>query len=125
MKNAGNNLEVAMIKCYFCGKDKGLVMNTRLTQKHAEEIKKMHGHAIDYEPCDECKKLMKEGIMFISVKDGESGNNPYRTGKMCVIKDEAVKKFTSPEMFEQVKKTRMAFIEDSIWDMLGLPKGEN
>lgn len=123
MKNAGNNLEVAMIKCYFCGKDKGLVMNTRLTQKHAEKIKKMHGHAIDYEPCDECKKLMKEGIMFISVKDGESGNNLYRTSKMCVIKDEAVKKFTSPEMFEQVKKTRMAFIEDSLWDMLGLPKG--
>lgn len=123
MKNAGNNFEVAMIKCYFCGKDKGLVMNTRLTQKHAEKIKKMHGHTIDYEPCDECKKLMKEGIMFISVKDGESGNNPYRTGKMCVIKDEAVKKFTSPEMFEQVKKTRMAFIADSIWDMLGLPKG--
>lgn len=119
-----NNFEVAMIKCFFCGKEKGLVMNTRLSKKHADEIKKMNGHAIDYEPCDECKKLMEQGIMFVSVKDGESGNNPYRTGKLCVIKEEAVKQFSSPELYEQVKKTRFAFIEDSVWDSLGLPKGQ-
>ena len=122
MRKQENNLEVGLIKCFFCGKDKGLVMNTRLTKGCAEEIKKMHGHAIDREPCDECKALMKQGIMFISVKDGESGNNPYRTGNMCVIKDEAVKNFISPDMFEQVKKSRVAFIEDSVWDMIGLPK---
>lgn len=113
-----NKLEVELIKCYFCGKDKGIVMNSKLTKKEAEKIKKNHGHAIDYEPCEECKKLMEQGIMFCSVKDGESGNNPYRTGKMCVIKEDAVKQMMTAEMFEQVKKSRFAFIPDSIWEML-------
>lgn len=121
--NEEPKLECAVIKCFFCGKDKGLVMNKRLTKKCAEEIKQMRGHAIDYEPCDECKALMEQGIMFVSVRDGETGNNPYRTGKMCVIKEEAVKEFSTPEMYEQVKKTRFAFLEDSIWELLGLPKG--
>ena len=40
------------------------------------------------------------------------------TGKMCVIKDEAVKQFTSPQMFEQVQKSRVAFIEDAVWEKL-------
>ena len=122
MNATENKFEVGLIKCFFCGKDKGLVMNTRLTHKDAENIKKMNGHAIDYEPCDECKKMMEQGIMFVSVRDGESGNNPYRTGKMCVIKEEGVKQFSSPELFEQVKKTRFAFIEDSVWTQLGLPE---
>lgn len=117
-----NKLEVALVKCYFCGKEKGKVMNTKLTKKSAEAIRKMNGHAIDYEPCEECKKLMEQGIMFCSVKDGESGNNPYRTGNICVIKENAVEKMMTPEMFEKVRKTRFVFIEDSIWDMLGLQK---
>lgn len=125
MNNTANKLEVGIIKCFFCGKDKGLVMNTHLTSKCAEEIKKINGHAIDHEPCDECKALMKQGIMLCSVRDGESGNNPYRTGALCVLKEEAVKQFSSPEMFEQVKKTRFAFIEDSVWDQLGLPRGNS
>lgn len=122
--NNKNNLEVGMIRCFFCGKEKGL-MNTRLTKKCAEEIKKRNGHAIDHEPCDECKKYMEQGIMLCSVRDGESGNNPYRTGALCVLKEEAVKQFSTPEMFEQVKKTRFAFIEDSVWDQLGLPRGNS
>lgn len=125
MNNTANKLEVGIIKCFFCGKDKGLVMNTRLTSKCAEEIKNINGHAIDYKPCDECKALMQQGIMLCSVRDGESGNNPYRTGALCVLKEEAVKQFSSPEMFEQVKKTRFAFIEDSVWDQLGLPRGNS
>ncbi len=119
-----NKLGVAVIKCYFCGKDKGLVMNTRLTAKNAREVEQMHNHAIDYEPCDECKKLMKQGIMFCSVRDGESGKNPYRTGKMCVIKEEAVEKIVSPELFEEIKAKRFCFIEDSVWQHIGFPAGE-
>lgn len=92
---------------------------------YAEEIKKRNGHAIDHEPCDEYKKYMEQGIMLCSVRDGESGNNPYRTGALCVLKEEAVKQFSTPEMFEQVKKTRFAFIEDSVWDQLGLPRGNS
>lgn len=116
--------EVGMINCFFCGEPKGLVMNTRLTEKDAKNIREINGHAIDYEPCDKCKELMKQGIMLVSVRDGETGNNPYRTGKMVVLKEEAVKEFSSPEMYEQIMKTRFAFIEDSVWTKIGLPEKE-
>lgn len=62
--------------------------------------------------------------MFVSVRDGERGNNPYRTGKMCVIKEEAVANMVSPELYEHLKRVRFGFIEDSIWEQLGLPVEE-
>lgn len=122
-----NKLGVALTRCYFCGKDKNIIMNTRLTEKAAQEIEECNGKVIDMEPCDKCKELMKQGIMFASVRDGGSGNNPYRTGKLAVVKEEAVEKTFTKEMVDQLKKTRFAFIEDSVWKQLGLPtedKGE-
>lgn len=115
----------AVIKCFFCGQDKGIIMNTRLTEKCAQEIKKMHNCVIDHEPCDQCKKYMEQGIILVSVRDGDNGTNPYRTGGFAVVTEEGVKEFSTPEMFEQVKKTRFAFIEDSIWKQLGLPQGDS
>ena len=61
MNTTKSKLEVAVVKCFFCGRDKGLVMNTRLTEKDAKAIREAHNHAIDYEPCDECKKWMEQG----------------------------------------------------------------
>ena len=124
MFNENDTFAVGMVNCFFCGEPKGIIMNTRLTKKNAKQIKEIHNHAIDYEPCDKCKALMKQGIMFVSVRDGESGNNPYRTGKMCVIKEEAVKNMVSPELYEHLKRVRFGFIEDSIWEQLGLPVEE-
>ena len=122
-----NKLGVALTRCYFCGKDKNIIMNTRLTKEAAQKIEECNGKVIDMEPCDKCKELMKQGIMFASVRDGESGNNPYRTGKLAVIKEESVEKVVTKEMFDQLKKKRFAFIEDSLWKKLDLPtenKGE-
>lgn len=116
-----SKFEVAVVKCFFCGKDKGLVMNTKLTEKDANNIREMHNHAIDYEPCDECKKYMEQGIMLASVRDGESGNNHYRTGKIVVIKEDCAKQMFHPEFFDKIKKTRFCFIEDNSWQKLGLP----
>lgn len=120
-----NTLGIALIKCFFCGKDKGLVMNLRLHPAMASRIEEMNGTAIDKEPCEECKKLMEQGIMFCSVRDGEKGDNPYRTGKLCVIKEEAVKRMVDADLYNKLEKSRFAFIEDSVWEQIGLPKGEN
>ena len=46
----------------------------------------------NHEPCDDCKKLMDRGTMIIKCKDGEKGENPYRTGRQWVIKNEAAKR---------------------------------
>lgn len=61
---------------------------------------------------------MKKGTIFISVKDGESGDNPYRTGGWIVLKQEAVDK-----LFKD-KPPKIAFVEDTLWDNLGFPRGE-
>jgi hypothetical protein len=77
----------------------------------------------DRVPCDKCQEWMKQGILFISTKDGESGDNPYRTGGWCVIKEEAVKGFvTNPDVLNSILKARVAFIEDKTWDAIGLPR---
>ena len=67
---------------------------------------------------------MEQGIILVSIRDGESTSNPYRTGGFVVVKEDAVKEFSTPEMFEKVKKARFAFIEDSVWNALGLPRKE-
>jgi hypothetical protein len=89
-----------------------------------DDVEAPHGKVIDKEPCAECKKWMEQGIILISVRDGEEGDNPYRTGRWVVVKDEAIKRFNPPEFVEEVLKKRIAFVPDQVWTMLGLPKGE-
>jgi hypothetical protein len=40
--------------------------------------------------CDDCQKVIdQQGLMIIEVRDGESGTNPYRTGRLVGITKEA------------------------------------
>jgi len=51
-------------------------------------------HAVwDKNPCDKCKELMRMGIMLISVRDGDD-----------------------------ILKSRVGFVEDSVWTLMGLPQ---
>ena len=115
------DLEIGMTKCFYCGKDKDIIMNTILTEKAAQQIKEMNGKVINKEPCPECKELMEKGIMLLSVRDGESGINPYRTGNMAVITEEGIQKMLSKEKADELMRTRFAFVEDTVWEKLGLP----
>ena len=77
------------------------------------------------EPCDQCLEFMNAGVIFISVRDGESGNNPYRTGNWCVIKDEAITRIVNNEKLrDDILKQRVCFLEDKVWDKIGLPKNK-
>lgn len=103
--------------CYFCNKPKNEVILAGLMKG---DIEAPRNAVWDTVPCDECKGYMKMGIILISVKDGESGDNPYRTGGWCVVKEEAVRAIFGED--SKALKTRVAFIGDSDWDIIGLPR---
>ena len=64
---------------------------------------------------------MRQGIILISVKDGETDeNNPYRTGNFVCVKEEFLRRVVQPAD-HPIFKSRMAFIEDSVWKKLGIP----
>ena len=116
-----NNFEVALTKCFFCGGDNQIIMNRVLKPNIAKKVKEAHGKVINLEPCPKCAEYMKQGIILISVRDGETDKkDPFRTGGFAVIKDEGLKKVMPPDLFEKVSKTRCCFIEDSVWNKLGL-----
>lgn len=102
--------------CFFCSKAKEVILAGAFGGNEAPR------EAVwNKDPCDECQKLMAAGVMLISVRNGESGKNPYRTGHMSVVKDEAIHRLLPPELVEDVIRKRVAFVVDEAWDALGLP----
>jgi len=126
--------------CFVCGKDTGLVLFGRVPASKAEKFFGKNGReSKDGEveaplkvvsskvPCDECKDLMTNGIILISVDEKLSTDkqNPYRTGGWVVVKELYIKRIittTNKEILENILNTRIAFIPDEVWDALGLPR---
>lgn len=100
-----HGLNPTIPNCYVCGKQKNEIALLGAAYK---EKAPMGGLVIDKTPCDECKELMKQGVILISVKDGESGDDPYRTGKFVVLKLDAAKR-----VFKNFDENhRICFVED-------------
>lgn len=74
---------------------------------------------LDKSPCDKCKGYMQQGIILIGVRDGEQGDNPYRTGHFCVLKEEAVQRIFKD--CDGILKSRVAFVDETTWKTIGLP----
>lgn len=124
--NNNNNLGVAIPTCFFCGRDKNeIIMNNTLTPFHKRKVEEDHGKYIDFQPCSECAEYMKQGIILVSIRDGEKSKNPYRTGNYAVVKEEAIKNWIEDkDLAKRICQVRFCFIEDTTWDKIGLPKGE-
>jgi hypothetical protein len=117
---------VGMFQCYFCGENVGVLLDKRLRKT----LPRMVG-VIDMAPCDKCKDYMKQGILFISIKNDTTADqmkgpipNPYRTGDWAVIKEEAVKNALEGSFLDFALKNRFMFITDLGWDELGIPRTE-
>jgi len=105
----------SLMQCFVCLEPKGVVLFGKLK----EDVEAPRQVCLDREPCDKCKEYMKQGIILISIRDGESGNDPYRTGGWVVVKEEALQKvITDPALLEK----RIMFVPDTAWKMLGLPE---
>ena len=138
---------VALTKCYFCGGDDKIVLNTLLTGQMAKKVEEMHGMVIDMEPCPKCREFMKQGVILLTIDSEKSepgwnkppsmdqGNpfyrkpsdrrqfipNPYRTGGFFVLKDIAIEQCIHPEAMAQwALKHRWMFIEHKAAEMIGL-----
>ena len=113
----------AIPKCFLCGEDKNEII---LFGKLSEDKEAPQKAVFDKEPCDKCKEYMTIGIILISVRDGESGENPYRTGGWVVIKDDFIKRCVQPEELSNIiLLNRFSFVPDDAFDMLGLPREKN
>jgi hypothetical protein len=109
--------------CFFCNKPKNeIVLPGRLPGD--EEAPR--NTVWDMRPCDECAGYMKQGIILISCRDGESlGNNPYRTGGWVVIKEDAIRRMIDPgALLDSILQNRFAFVHDAAWKAFVLPRCE-
>ena len=109
--------------CFFCNKPKNEVILAGQLANDAEAPR----HAVwDKHPCDECAGWMSQGVLFISIKDDEpQSDNPFRTGRWCVIKTEAVERLPiDDETREHILAKRVAFVEEKVWAEFGLPTGD-
>lgn len=111
--SATPDFEVALLKCFFCGDDSEIVLNTRLTPRDAANVRAMHQKVAHMEPCNKCKDLMKQGVILltIDVKKSDpnwnrppSGDerknwmpNPYRTGGFFVLTDNGIRRAIQDE----------------------------
>lgn len=97
--------------CFFCGGEKNeLIIPGRLKGDREAPRKAVWNR----EPCDTCKQHMKEGVMLCVVKDGSDPQNPYRTGRLLVIRDEDARNIFKVDP----AKTRFFFLEESAVTMV-------
>lgn len=117
--------------CFYCGEKKNEIILAGELPGDAEAPKDA---VWDHVPCDQCKRWMQKGVIVISIRDGETGENPYRTGGWVVLTESAVRKFASPMAVQDMLRSRVCFMPDEVWDHLklprdkafvGLPKSEN
>ena len=93
--------------CECCGKEIGIALMGKL--KGDVEAPKEIAMGL----CEDCQKVVDaDGLLVIEVKDGETGPNPYRTGRMVGITKEAKEKLLKDP------NGNICFMEESLFSKL-------
>jgi len=106
-------LNPSVTRCECCGKEYGVAIfgtgiKDRKTGKTVEAP-----HYVYKGLCDDCQKVVdQDGLLIIEVRDGESGNNPYRTGRITGITKEAKER-----MFKDVS-SHICYMEQTMFSQL-------
>ena len=99
--------------CFYCRKSMDVVLFGHLPEDQEAPQECIH----TMEPCDECKERMKIGVFFIEVRPGKELGEQEPTGRLVVLKDEAVKRLiASPELLEQTPKRRVCYMEPATFE---------
>lgn len=94
--------------CFICGKETNIVLFGTSYKDENGKTAEAPRKVCTGQLCEDCQKVIDEGgIFFIAIKDGESGNNPYRTGQIIAIKEESVK-----SMFPDFPYKKINYIEE-------------
>lgn len=112
-----HGLNPAIPKCFYCGEDKNEII---LAGRLPDDAEAPHGAVWDTTPCEKCADCMRQGVILIEVRDGESGRNPYRAGGWVVVKEDAIRRMIKEPALSEVLKNRVAFIESAVWKAIGL-----
>lgn len=102
--------------CIICGADHSVLLFGRLQNDRQAP------HKVSQGICQACEDAIKSGaVLCVEVRDGESGNNPYRTGRIFgVRKDAFTRIFTLPAAVEK----GFCFIPESLVKRTGMDKVE-
>ena len=114
-------VNAAIPRCFYCMQDKDHVIFVgRMRTAESDDAEAPRDAYWDKVPCDQCKTLMAVGVMLVGADETLSDDlkNPYRTGNMVVVTEEAFRM-----MFRDHRaiETRVTFIPHSVWLRLGLP----
>ncbi len=139
-----HGLNPALTTCYYCNKPADILLVGSRTKAFKEAglasedgEMKMNVGVIDARPCSKCQGYMQQGVILISMRDGEEAEmetanrekrlpNPYRTGGWVVVREEYIRRMIdSPLLARQILRQRVCFVSDSAWDKIGLPRGES
>ena len=114
--------------CFFCGEEKPEVA---ILGKLKNDEEAPRNAVINYEPCDNCKALMEQGITLIeateqpiekgippisnnAVVNGVSKVSVYPTGRWVVLKEEAFKQI----FLVDIPKDEFCFVDSEMMDAL-------
>ena len=101
--------------CFYCGEDDGTIALPGRLRGDAEAPRRA---VWSMEPCRKCKDWMKQGVMVIEATG--DADAPCRTGRLWVLKDDAIKRIFNPGMAEQSIRRRCAFIDPDAAKLIGL-----
>ena len=111
--------------CFFCGKEKNEIALLGKIGGRGKDLEAPRHMVLDYEPCDECKAQMEQGVSLIVVTDTQpsdgrpairaQGNQEvYPTGGFLVIKPEAFSAMTD----QQWEAGQKCFIDEMLYSHL-------
>lgn len=105
----------SILRCACCGKEIGLGLFGRM-KGDAEALQ----YYMDGSVCDECKAVIENGgIFFIEVIDESAHNqDPYRTGRLCAIKNETASHICRPGTYSKLNYTPASVFEKIFGDAL-------
>lgn len=129
-----HGMNPSMQVCFFCGKSKGVALFGKM-KGDAEAPRKV---LTDYEPCEECQKKFRRGILLVGVADKSPDGRPpiteatqevpvpgsartvekrvcmYPTGRYVIATEDFLREFLDGDRLEGILSARRAVIDDSV-----------